>query len=985
MQNADGIPTSSCPVGCALVFPVFVEECHDHIINVEHKAIRPYETMSTSCLEIDGAAVVEYARDLMQQGCVLDFGGRHRRAQIVSRWLPAGSSQCSWDDLDDRSREVDSVCCGGGACTNGIPNTCTPMCAVVFHEFMDECGGTLGTILGTVDGRAQQLTNFEGVCIGNLDVHAFLEAIATAECGDEVVGRAEECQEASDLSLTFLNSDRDSSGNRRRVSLNGDCTVTTTGVQFDGDGDYFTVPSWGYASDSDFTVSFWFVKEVCTEGLYEYLFSHANNDQQGPSEGISLPGNAALYIYLGCEGAGAVTSSLSGVGTIMRYWLQDDVGTLGVFDYPLHDAGSFDAITNVWVHTVLVVSPEGFLTYDDGAVVGDGLYGFTSSAVNVANPTPSALRTPFTTMSMESPLYIGGRSDLAGDRHFRGTLALLMIDAESISAQQAQCYFQDGDNSLSSLPPVPPPVDHGMSCVRASTIMLQVTAGADGANHMAATDCTDASSGALQANCNGECGVKWSTVSTACAAWEAPPEGVTDCGTVTARGVGAGCRTQRQQSTYNQQVMKQIAGLCAPAPPGCDSVSMMAVATQCNLPSALSPVSPDWRPQCPCNAATLQPLIACRDSFGVQVGMSRDYLDAIRRAAADRCISDDGGAGSTDFVTISTDGTPLGANVQDEAGVFFQFHAEAGSTYLLDTEVGTLDDTIMFLIGTDQRTSIAENDDDPLTGRLDSYIEWTCPSTGMYYINVKGYGGATGTITLSVTVQGGEADPCSGDPATLHEDSSVISFTPDGGTLDDESCAWLISCSERNQIATVTIQRFSTEQGFDFVRLYDGATATGSAVATLTGSLRDLSQVTYVSSGTDMLVQFTSDQSIGAEGFVLNYNCARRPAAPPPPPPAVVFRPLIPGGGAVDSTVYDESGAWFTFAAIGGATYQIETESGSLQDTMMDLVDRDGQTTLVENDDDTRTSGSLASYIEWTCPVRATSTFSFATHFLIQI
>jgi hypothetical protein len=954
------------------VFPVFVDECRDHIITVEQHAIAPYDDMATSCLEIDGAAVVEYARDLIQQGCVLDFG-RHRRTQIVSQWLPTGSQSCTWDDLDDRSHEVDEVCCGNGECPNGMPSVCSALCAVTFHEFMDECGGTLSTILGTVDGRAQSLDEFEGLCIGNLDTHAFLEAIATAQCGDEVVGRAEECQEASDLSLTFLNSDRDTSGNRRRVSLNGDCTITTTGVQFDGDGDYFTVPSWGYASDSDFTVAFWFVKEVCTEGLYEYLFSHTNHDNASPSQGQGQPGNAALFMYLGCEGAGAVTSSLSGAGTIMRYWLQDDVGTLGIFDYPLHDAGSFDAITNVWVHTILVVTPEGFRTYDDGAIVSDGLYGFvTNNPANMAEPVPSALRTPFTTMTMESPLYIGGRSDLAGDRHFRGTMALLMIDAESITDQQAQCYFEDGDRMLSALPPVPPPVDHGMSCIRASTMMLQVTSGADGANHMAAADCTDSSSGSLQAVCDGDCGVKWSTVGTACAAWEAPPEGVTDCGTVTARGVGRGCRTQRQQSTYNQQVMKQVASLCAEAPPGCDGGSMMAIATQCNLPSAGAPVSADWRPRCPCDADTLQPLIACRDSFGVQVGMTREYLNAIRRAASDGCIDDTDGAGGTDFVTISTDGSPVGGDVEDEAGVFYQFHAEAGTTYLLDTEVGTLDDTVMFLIGTDQRTSIAENDDDErVTGQLDSFIEWTCPATGMYYINVKGYGGATGTITLSVTSQGAADDPCSGDPATLHELSSVISFTPDGGTADDESCAWLISCRERNQVATVTIERFSTEQDYDFVNLYDSAD-TSNQVASLTGSLRDLSQVTYVSSSTDMLIQFTSDASIGAEGFVLNYNCARPPPSPPPPPPPLVFQPVTAGGGMVDGTVYDDSGAWFVFDAIGGDTYQLETAAGTLQDTMMDLVDSDGQTTLVENDDDTRTSGSLASYIEWTCPVSGT-------------
>ena len=94
------------------------------------------------------------------------------------------------------------------------------------------------------------------------------------------------------------------------------------------------------------------------------------------------------------------------------------------------------------------------------------------------------------------------------------------------------------------------------------------------------------------------------------------------------------------------------------------------------------------------------------------------------------------------------------------------------------------------------------------------------------------------------------------------------------------------------------------------------------------------------------------------------------PSAPLAP---VVFRPLIliAGGGAVDSTVYDEAGAWFLFHALDGRTYQIETEPGTLTDTTISLLDRaehGGWTTLVENDDDTRTSGRLTSYLEWPCP-----------------
>ena len=68
----------------------------------------------------------------------------------------------------------------------------------------------------------------------------------------------------------------------------------------------------------------------------------------------------------------------------------------------------------------------------------------------------------------------------------------------------------------------------------------------------------------------------------------------------------------------------------------------------------------------------------------------------------------------------------------------------------------------------------------------DSYIEWTCAVTGMYYINVHEYGRDTGTFSLSVTAtdasfatDAGGGDPCVGG-ARMTEDNAVISFQPDG-------------------------------------------------------------------------------------------------------------------------------------------------------------------------------------------------------------
>ena len=59
---------------------------------------------------------------------------------------------------------------------------------------------------------------------------------------------------------------------------------------------------------------------------------------------------------------------------------------------------------------------------------------------------------------------------------------------------------------------------------------------------------------------------------------------------------------------------------------------------------------------------------------------------------------------------------------------------------------------------------------------------------------------------------------------------------------------------------------------------------------------------------------------------------------------------------------------WFTFTAAAGKSYAIETMLGTLDDTVIDVIDTDGKRVLVENDDDERGTESYASYIEWTAP-----------------
>jgi len=88
--------------------------------------------------------------------------------------------------------------------------------------------------------------------------------------------------------------------------------------------------------------------------------------------------------------------------------------------------------------------------------------------------------------------------------------------------------------------------------------------------------------------------------------------------------------------------------------------------------------------------------------------------------------------------------------------------------------VGTLTDTVMALIDTDQQTTIAENDDDErATGQLDSYIEWTCPASGVYKVLVRAYSTTeTGRFQVRVTESGRRPQSTSGARCSLETKAS---------------------------------------------------------------------------------------------------------------------------------------------------------------------------------------------------------------------
>jgi hypothetical protein len=67
----DGQPIpQTCPVGCAVVFPDFLEVCRDHL-EQDGMDVHEFDAFEQGCLEADGLEVVEYALDLQRKGCTL--------------------------------------------------------------------------------------------------------------------------------------------------------------------------------------------------------------------------------------------------------------------------------------------------------------------------------------------------------------------------------------------------------------------------------------------------------------------------------------------------------------------------------------------------------------------------------------------------------------------------------------------------------------------------------------------------------------------------------------------------------------------------------------------------------------------------------------------------------------------------------------------------------------------------------------------------
>ena len=57
-HTGEDVP-ETCPVGCALVFPEFMETCRDHVLDNPQLNDADFDAFERLCLDQDGLALVE--------------------------------------------------------------------------------------------------------------------------------------------------------------------------------------------------------------------------------------------------------------------------------------------------------------------------------------------------------------------------------------------------------------------------------------------------------------------------------------------------------------------------------------------------------------------------------------------------------------------------------------------------------------------------------------------------------------------------------------------------------------------------------------------------------------------------------------------------------------------------------------------------------------------------------------------------------------
>jgi len=310
-----------------------------------------------------------------------------------------------------------------------------------------------------------------------------------------------------------------------------------------------------------------------------------------------------------------------------------------------------------------------------------------------------------------------------------------------------------------------------------------------------------------------------------------------------------------------------------------------------------------------------------------------DYTITVTAAATD----DGDGAGTATALVV---GQERLADINPAGDMdFFSFAAEAGLTYSIFTQLISLPDSEIFLYDVDGVT-VLDSDDNSGPG-LASSLAFTASQAGTYFVEVRAFaGGQTGVYTLTVVEYSDDHGSQSSAATSLSPDvdtAGVLEVTSDLDYFSFDAATdsyYVLTTGSFTSLDTVltlydvdgtTSLAFDDDSGPEYLSQIIFKPEAGGTYFVAVGSFASLFSGSY----TVTLNVIADDHENTSQGSTA----------------------LTSGVELAGEIEVDQDVDTFSFSASVGSFYVIGTALGTLHDTVISVLDPDGETVLATDDD----------------------------------
>ena len=287
---------------------------------------------------------------------------------------------------------------------------------------------------------------------------------------------------------------------------------------------------------------------------------------------------------------------------------------------------------------------------------------------------------------------------------------------------------------------------------------------------------------------------------------------------------------------------------------------------------------------------------------------------------------------------------------------YFRFTAVDGRLYQIDVGLGTLDDSVLLLLGPDG-LELTFNDD--YGDSLASRIFWEAPESGAYYLEVRGYDVGSYTLTVSLPIDDIDDGTIVDDHGDDIYDATVapVGVDVEGFMSSQYDTDYFRFTAEEGRLYQIDVSLGTLENSA--VYLYDGDgwflyhnDDHGDSLA---------SRIFWLAPASgDYYLEVLGHDGAGSYTLTISHSAIVDDHGNDVEE-ATVVEVAVDVEGVID---YSGDSDYFRFTAVDGRLYQIDVSLGTLDNSFLTLLGPDGRA-LTHNDDN---GDSLASRIFWLAP-----------------